>query len=396
LIKKFPLLTPDDGIDGATTLVTGYKAQKSKNNITPSDQTIRAGFSNNINQAFAVSETDDNNQVLSALMYNGDHFGQDEAGDNITFVNSSDRYTAIQDRWVSMGKTGNWINATPKEMEQLQKELSAKDPDFKDNPLTSTEDEYLDWMTETTQKFINAEKHVPTMTTKEQQDWLRLEQAQEKIDLEYDKFAASQAEIQDYTTLVDNLIPEGNQMGTSQISASIDPKGNKAAFDKLDTNNIENLLQGFNKGGESIDLKIIRHPKNLAYLNQSTTEGAGFYKGLLPGDQVQVIKEGDISETRQTGDVKMLGKLPNESNEDWIRRNSEMLLLLPDDADTGVGKVTSKESLIDIPYNGIRNDFVDALATGLKGAGLQFESYTGSKDDLDKTANELGLNVDKD
>ena len=84
-----------------------------------------------------------------------------------------------------------------------------------------------------------------------------------------------------------------------------------------DANSLENRIQGMSEGGKTgIDLNIVRSDKSKTHLAKPTTEGVGAgYRGLFPGDIVEVVVDAPESNT-----VTIPKKGVNETDEAFKQR----------------------------------------------------------------------------
>ena len=144
-------------------------------------------------------------------------------------------------------------------------------------------------------------------------------------------------------------------------------------FDRIDVNSLENRIQGMSEGGKTgIDLNIVRSDKSKTHLAKPTTEGVGAgYRGLFPGDIVEVVVDAPESNT-----VTIPKKGVNETDEAFKQRVIE----------AGTKKVTKGET-VEVKYDGNYEAFMVSLASALKGTNLDFvdEEYI-SKDAPEKSS----------
>ena len=112
------------------------------------------------------------------------------------------------------------------------------------------------------------------------------------------------------------------------------------------------------EGGKTgIDLNIVRSDISEAHLAKPATEGVGSgYKGLMPGDIVEVVVDAPGSAT-----ITIPKKGVNESDAAFQARIVE-----------AGSKETKKSNTIKVPYDGDYDSFMITLASALKGTDLDF------------------------
>ena len=129
-------------------------------------------------------------------------------------------------------------------------------------------------------------------------------------------------------------------------------------FDRININALQNRIQGMSEGGKTgIDLNIVRSDISEAHLAKPATEGVGSgYKGLMPGDIVEVVVDAPGSAT-----ITIPKKGVNESDAAFQARIVE-----------AGSKETKKSNTIKVPYDGDYDSFMITLASALKGTDLDF------------------------